>query len=52
MNMSFTRGDEEADVRENIRLFSEAAGFNGENIVMPHQCHTTNVRIVGKGDRG
>ncbi|MBO4780870.1 MAG: laccase domain-containing protein, partial [Lachnospiraceae bacterium] len=29
MNMSFTRGDVEADVRENIRLFSEAAGFNG-----------------------
>ena len=52
MNMSFTRGDVEADVRENIRLFSEAAGFNGENIVMPHQCHTTNVRIVGKDDRG
>ena len=52
MNMSFTRGDEEADVRENIRLFSGSVGFKPENIVMPHQCHTTNVRIVGAGDRG
>ncbi|MCR4624539.1 MAG: peptidoglycan editing factor PgeF [Lachnospiraceae bacterium] len=52
MNMSFTRGDVEADVRKNIGLFSKSAGFNGENIVMPHQCHTTNVRIVGKDDRG
>lgn len=52
MNMSFTRGDEEADVRENIRLFSGSVGFDGKNIVMPHQCHTTNVRIVGKDDRG
>lgn len=52
MNMSFTRGDNEADVRENIRLFSKSAGFNPESIVMPHQCHTVNVRIVGKDDRG
>ena len=52
MNMSFTRGDDETDVRENIRLFSESAGFRSEDIVMPRQCHTTNVRIVGKADRG
>ena len=52
MNMSFTRGDDEAHVRENIRLFSESVGFNGESIVMPHQCHSTNVRIVGTDDCG
>ena len=52
MNMSFTRGDDPEDVHENIRRFSESAGFSPENIVMPHQCHTTNVRIVGKADCG
>ena len=52
MNMSFTRGDDEACVRENIRLFSESAGFDFSHIVMPHQCHTTNVRVVGRNEWG
>lgn len=52
MNMSFCRGDDPKDVMENIRLFSKAAGFKPENIVMPHQCHTANVQIVGKGECG
>ena len=52
MNMSFCRGDDPVDVMENIRLFSEAAGFMPQNIVMPHQCHTTNVQIVGKNECG
>lgn len=52
MNMSFMRGDDPEDVMENIRLFSSSAGFKPENIVMPHQCHTTNVQTVGKYERG
>ena len=52
MNMSFCRGDDAVDVMENIRLFSEAVGFKPQNIVMPHQCHTTNVQIVGKNECG
>ena len=52
MNMSFMRGDDAACVMENIRLFSGSAGFKPENIVMPHQCHSVNVEIVGKKDCG
>ena len=52
MNMSFMRGDDPKDVMENIRLFSASAGFKPENIVMPHQCHTTNVETVGDKDKG
>ena len=47
MNMSFTRGDNPEAVHENIRLFANSAGFDPKGIVMPHQCHTTNVQIVG-----
>lgn len=52
MNMSFMRGDDAKSVMENIRLFSGSAGFKPENIVMPHQCHSVNVEIVGKKDCG
>ena len=33
MNLSFSRGDDPANVRENYRRFCEAAGFEVENIV-------------------
>ena len=52
MNMSFMRGDDKSDVLENIGRFSASAGFLTEQIVMPHQCHTTNIRVVGKEDCG
>jgi copper oxidase (laccase) domain-containing protein len=52
MNMSFCRGDDPKDVMENISIFADAAGFKPENIVMPHQCHTTNVQTVGKNECG
>ena len=52
MNMSFCRGDDPTCVMENIRLFSEAVGFELQKIVMPHQCHTTNVQIVGENECG
>ncbi len=52
MNLSFARGDEEADVRENYRRLSGAMGFSMEDLVTSDQTHTTNVRIVGEADRG
>lgn len=52
MNMSFARGDDPGAVHENIRRFGKSAGFLPEEVVMPHQCHTTNVRAVGKDDCG
>ena len=46
MNLSFSRGDDPANVRENYRRFCEAAGFEVENIVTSDQTHTTKVRYV------
>ncbi|MDO4556739.1 MAG: laccase domain-containing protein, partial [Lachnospiraceae bacterium] len=52
MNLSFTRGDEEAAVFENYQRISKAIGFPYESIVMSDQTHTTNVRVIGEEDRG
>lgn len=52
MNLSFTRGDEEEAVFENYRRIAEAMGFLPEDIVCSDQTHTTNVRKVGRADRG
>lgn len=52
MNLSFSRGDDPANVRENYRRFCEAAGFEVENIVTSDQAHTTKVRYVTKADCG
>lgn len=54
MNLSFGRegsGNEET-VRENFRRLGSAAGFSAENLILSDQTHTTNVRRVGKNDRG
>ena len=52
MNLSFTRGDNEDDVRENFRIMADAVGVKTEDMVFTHQTHTTNVRVVTKEDRG
>ena len=52
MNLSFTRGDKEENVRENYRRIAEAVGFDPEKLVLTHQTHTANIRIVGKEDAG
>lgn len=52
MNLSFTRGDEEAAVQENYHRIAQAMGFPYESIVCSDQTHTTNVRRVGNEDRG
>lgn len=52
MNLSFTRGDEEAHVRENYRRLAAAVGFSCEDLVCSDQTHTTNVRVVTEADRG
>lgn len=52
MNLSFTRGDREADVRENYRRIGEAIGFSCGALVCSDQTHTTNIRVVTEADRG
>ena len=52
MNLSFTRGDEEACVRENYVRLGRAMGFSCEDLVFSDQTHTTNIRVVTEADRG
>lgn len=52
MNLSFTRGDEEAAVRENFDRFCAAIGVDTADVVVSAQTHTANVRAVTAADRG
>ena len=52
MNLGFGRGDDDASVAENYRRLGEAVGFDWTKVVLSHQTHTTNVRLVTKKDAG
>ena len=52
LNLSFTRGDDEAAVQENFRRVAEAFGVLPGQIVCSMQTHTTNVRRVAGEDGG
>ena len=52
MNLSFTRGDDDAAVHENYQRFAAAVGFEAEDIVTSDQTHTANVRVITEEDRG
>ena len=52
MNLSFARGDEKANVLENYNRITKAIGCSMEDLVVSHQTHTTNVRVVTDKDRG
>lgn len=52
MNLSFYRGDLNENVLENYRRIANALHFDVHNIVTCNQCHTSNVRIVSKEERG
>ena len=47
MNMSFTRGDEIGDVKENYRIFARAVGYDVRELVLSDQVHSTNILRVG-----
>ena len=52
LNLSFTRGDDPENVRENFRRIGQAIGFAPESLVLSQQTHTTNIRLVTEEDRG
>lgn len=52
MNLSFTRGDDEAAVRENYHRIAKSIGVKCEKMVLSQQTHTTNVRVVTEKDKG
>lgn len=52
MNLSFSRGDDPDNVRENYRRICEAIGIRPEQIVCSDQTHTANVRIADSSHCG
>lgn len=52
MNLSFTRGDEDAAVRENFARFCRAIGTDSDNVVVSAQEHHTALYNAGAADRG
>lgn len=52
MNLSFSRGDREADVLENYRRIAGVLGCSMEDMTASHQTHTTNIRHITPQDRG
>ena len=52
MNFSFTRGDDREDVLENYQRISQVIGCDVSKMVLSHQTHTTNIRIVTEEDAG
>ncbi len=52
MNISTTRGDDPAAIKENTRRIAQANGVEAERMVYTHQTHTVNVAVVREGDEG
>lgn len=52
MNLSFTRGDQEENVFENYRRITRAMEVEYDMLVLSHQTHTTNIKVVTKEDIG
>lgn len=52
MNLSFTRGDNPNNVRENYKRIGKILGCEPEYMVASHQTHTTNIRRVTADDCG
>lgn len=52
MNISTTRGDDPAAIKENTRRIAQAIGVEPESMVYTHQTHTVNVAVVREGDQG
>jgi len=46
MNMSFTRGDREENVKENYRRLADAVGVDKDRFAFSYQIHEDNVHIV------
>lgn len=52
MNLGFGRGEADEIVAENYKRLGEAVGFDWKKVVLSHQTHTTNVRLVTSEDAG
>lgn len=52
MNLSFSRGDADENVRENYRRIADAIGVREDMLIKSAQTHTTNVHQVTRENQG
>lgn len=52
LNLSYTRGDLEENVTENFRRVARELDISIDDIVLSHQTHTNNVRVITEKDKG
>lgn len=52
MNLSYTNGDDPANIDENYRIISGIVGVDTGHIIRTHQTHTVNVRRVDESFAG
>ena len=52
LNLSFSRGDDDANVRENFRRVARFFGVPESRFVFSDQTHPANVRVVTEADAG
>lgn len=52
MNFSLTRGDNRDDVLENYRRMARILEVDVSKMVLSHQTHTTNIRLITEADAG
>ncbi len=52
MNLAFVRGDDDATVFENLRIFADALGFDCKNVISVPQIHSKIVKTVDFCDAG
>ena len=52
MNMSFSNGDDNANVLENFKWISATLGLDYKKLVFSHQTHTTNLKVITQEDIG
>ena len=52
MNLGLSNGDEKVKVLENYKIITGALGKDISDVVLTHQTHTANIRVVTEADRG
>lgn len=52
MNLSFNNGDKRECVEQNYKILCDAVGIGTSHLVLSHQTHTNNVRVVTHEDIG
>lgn len=52
MNLSFSRGDREAHVKENFKRIGQILEIEEEAFTFSDQTHTTNVKVIKEEDKG